>query len=215
MSSNGVPIDGMRVRSLRHLTNLTQEEIAARVGYSVRLIRKLENGGRVRRSTVVDVITLFQELLGSGVHADTLPASVDELIVDQEQSIADLSRIWFDRAYNQRDLTIINDLMHKDVRLFAEGRELEGRDVIIQRVGMVLQAFSPLKLSVDNLSVDRDVVIAHWSVVKTHIGEFLGIPATGRTVQVSGCSMAKFKDDWIVEVRDHWDVQNLIDLLTK
>jgi hypothetical protein len=39
----------------------------------------------------------------------------------------------------------------------------------------------------------------------THTGEFMGMPATGRTVAATGMSLQRFENGKIVEAWDNWD----------
>ena len=45
--------------------------------------------------------------------------------------------------------------------------------------------------------------------------EFLGIPATNRWVKLRGSSHARFENNQIIEARDHWDIHDLIQQLTR
>ncbi|PQO40838.1 ester cyclase [Blastopirellula marina] len=205
-----VPVDGDRLRKFRHTVNLTQEEAGARSGYTERLIRKLERGGPVQLQTVKDVLETYS-LLSEEIRKFPL-----ELILLHRNSKPPeiLARNWFDQVFNGRDLDAIDVLMHPEVVLIAEGETRIGRDVIRQRVGAILAGFNPLHIEIENIFTGPDHVVAYWSVTKTHVGEFLGIPPTGKTITLRGSSYAKFANDQIIEGRDHWDVQDLVQKLT-
>lgn len=205
-----VYVDGNQLKALRGAVGWTQEQAAAKAGYTDRLIRKLERGGPVSLQTVEDVLEAY---------ADQLPPSQtprpQQILVPHPPSeIERLTRLWFERAYIQRDLSIVEELMHPDVVIFSEGVSRRGREFLAQRVSQVLTGFNPIHLTVDNVFVEKDQAVAHWSVVKTHVGEFLGIAPTGKTVQLGGSSWARYENGLIVEVRDHWDIQDLVQKLT-
>lgn len=63
-------------------------------------------------------------------------------------------RRWFDGLYNQRDQSLIDELMDENVELFAEGNTLRGREAIRERVRSVLRAFDPLTIAVDYVVCD-------------------------------------------------------------
>jgi hypothetical protein len=48
-------------------------------------------------------------------------------------------------------------------------------------------------------------LVKHWQFTGTHTGVFMGIPATGRTVNIEGCTIAKIVDGKIVEEQDFMD----------
>ena len=203
-------VDGDKLKSLRHALGLTQEQAAARAGYTDRLIRKLERGGPVSPQTVRDMAEAYAAAVPKG--ASLTPQ--DLMVATPAAELERLVRTWFHRAYNERDLAVIAEMMHPDIVLHSEGATRQGREVIEQRVSLVLGAFQPLQLTVEKVICEKDHAVAYWSVVKTHVGDFLGIPATGKEVTLMGSSWARFEQGLIVEVRDHWDVQDLIQKLT-
>ena len=205
-----VPVDGERLRKFRHTVGLTQEEAAARSGYTERLIRKLERGGPVQLQTVKDVLEAYAQL---SAEIRTYPLELI-LLHPNSQTPEKLIRNWFERVFNQRDLAAIDELMHTEVVLFAEGETRMGRQTIRERVAAILRGFDPLHIEIENIIAGPDHGVAYWHVEKTHVGEFLGIPATGKTVTLRGSSYAKFANDQIIEGRDHWDVQDLVQKLT-
>ncbi len=205
-----VPVDGDRLRKFRHSVNLTQEEAGARSGYTERLIRKLERGGPVQLQTVKDVLEAYAQL-----SQEIRDYPLELLLLHRNRKSPEiLARNWFNRVFNGRELDAIDELMHPEVVLIAEGETRIGRDVVRQRVGAILAGFNPLHIEIENMITGPDHVVTYWSVTKTHVGEFLGISATGKTVTLRGSSYAKFVNDQIIEGRDHWDVQDLVQKLT-
>mgnify|MGYP000633594753 FL=1 len=43
-----------------------------------------------------------------------------------------------------------------------------------------------------------DKIVKHWNFKGTHSGDFFGIPATGKSVNVEGVTLVKMKDGKIV-----------------
>lgn len=71
----------------------------------------------------------------------------------------------------------------------------------------ILSAFTEIRTTAHELVVEGDTAIAHWTWQATHTGTYskLGIPATGKSVQVSGCSLFHFKAGKIVEEWEYAD----------
>ncbi|MFN3150167.1 ester cyclase [Bremerella sp.] len=210
VSSRGVHVDGEKFRQMRQACGLTQEEASSRSGYSDRLIRKLERGGPVDLQTANDVFQTYEML-------SHFSLSLSDVLRQEagKSNVETLVRRWFDGIFNQRDLSLIDELVDENVELFAEGSTIRGRTAIRQRVESILQAFNPLNLTVDYVVCDGNQAVAYWSVTKKHIGTFAGIAATGRWVKIKGSSFAIFEDGRIMQARDHWDVQDLIEQLVR
>lgn len=49
--------NGERITTLREALDITQEQLSAKVGYSVKTLWKAESGGRLRRRTLADIAT--------------------------------------------------------------------------------------------------------------------------------------------------------------
>ena len=61
------------------------------------------------------------------------------------------------------------------------------------------EAFPDLQVKPEHTVIDEDNVALAYTATGTHKGNFLGIPATGKTVKIRGMQIAKFKDGKIVE----------------
>lgn len=55
-----------------------------------------------------------------------------------------------------------------------------------------------------------DTVVLNWIARGTHLGPFMNIPPSGRTIQVRGVSTLKLRDGKIVEATYVWDVAGLL-----
>ena len=202
-----VRIDGEMLRRFRLDAGLTQEALAAAVGCSDRLIRKAEAGGPIGTETLADFITVFND---AGCQP---PVTLSDLTL-AEDNLRDLAHVWFDTAFNRRDPGCVDRFMHPDVEIYVEGTVNHGRDAIRRRVETILAGFAELTITVEQTHVSEDSLVVYWCVVKRHTGTFLGIEPTGRWADVRGSSMVTFRDGLIATVRDHWDVQDLIQQLT-
>ena len=71
--------------------------------------------------------------------------------------------------------------------------------------GMFRAAFPDLTLTAEDMVAEGDLITVRWSSTGTHKGELMGIPATGKTVNISGMDMMRMKDGKIVE---HWGIMD-------
>jgi steroid delta-isomerase-like uncharacterized protein len=72
---------------------------------------------------------------------------------------------------------------------------LEGHNAI---VSLFQGAFPGMHWVVQEMVAEGDTVVARTLMTGTHRGEFFGIPATGREVQVAGMHMLTLRDGKIV-----------------
>lgn len=71
-------------------------------------------------------------------------------------------------------------------------------------------AFPDLTTTVDEIVEEGDRLAIRWHSAGRHEGSFLGVPATGRTVEVEGATFARFDGDSIVEEFVTWDPRALL-----
>jgi steroid delta-isomerase-like uncharacterized protein len=90
---------------------------------------------------------------------------------------------------------------------------LTGSDNLKESVRSWCLAFPDTRTIVDDLIAESDVVAARWTSTATHRGAFLGIPATGRQVTVTGSGLFRLADNRIVESWDHFDALGLLQQL--
>jgi len=72
------------------------------------------------------------------------------------------------------------------------------------------QAFPDFRPEIHWQRADGDIVTTYKSYHGTHLGEFLGVPATGKRVQFETVDAMRVHDGRIVE---HWGVANLYSVM--
>ena len=113
------------------------------------------------------------------------------------------------RAYdliNAGDLDAFGELLADD---FVEHEELPGggdptREGVKDFFRMQIAAFPDLAMTVEDVIDGGDKVVARVRFTGTNEGEFMGMPATGKTVDVQLIDIMRFGDDGLVH--EHWGV---------
>jgi len=91
---------------------------------------------------------------------------------------------------------------------FIEHNELPGipptKAGVVQYFQMLIGAFPDFQMEVEDVIASGDKAVARLQVTGTHKGEFMGIPATGKSVSVNLIDITRFGDDGLA--REHWGV---------
>ncbi|MFC7621184.1 ester cyclase [Microlunatus sp. GCM10028923] len=128
---------------------------------------------------------------------------------------ADLLRQAFDHL-NARDFEACNALMIEDFAINIAGAPSPryGLDTWRQGIEVAMQAFPDLRAEVKDCFAAGDRVAVRLVFHGTHTGEFLGIPATGRTVSYDSNEIYRVVDGKIVEEWICSDLASLMGQLT-
>jgi steroid delta-isomerase-like uncharacterized protein len=71
-------------------------------------------------------------------------------------------------------------------------------------------AFPDLKITVEKQVAEQDLVAVHWTARGTNTGTGNGIPATGRSVEITGTTLFRLDDGRIAE---EWTCANSLGLM--
>jgi steroid delta-isomerase-like uncharacterized protein len=106
---------------------------------------------------------------------------------------------------NAGDIDGFGELLAED---FVEHEEMPGlepsKEGVKQLFHMYRAAFPDLRMEAQDVLVSGDKAVARVRATGTHQGEFLGIAATGRSVDVQLIDITRFGDDGLA--REHWGV---------
>ena len=112
------------------------------------------------------------------------------------------------RAYdliNAGDLEAFGALLADD---FVEHEATPGleptKEGVLQFFTMYRAGFPDLRMDPEQFFVNGDTVAVYYGAKGTHSGEFMGIPPTGKSVDVHGVDIVRFGDDGLA--REHWGV---------
>jgi steroid delta-isomerase-like uncharacterized protein len=75
----------------------------------------------------------------------------------------------------------------------------QGPEGIKALVGMFAGAFSDTDLAIEDQIAEGDRVVTRWSATDTHVGEFMGVPATGKRVKTTAITIYRFEGGKAVE----------------
>jgi steroid delta-isomerase-like uncharacterized protein len=112
-----------------------------------------------------------------------------------------LVRQWLDEVLTRGDTRCINALFAPNYVLHDPSlvREVHGREGVKQYVATFRAASPDVCFIIEDQIAEGDMVVTRWAAHGTHQGTFLGIPATGEQVKVTGMEFDRIVDDMIDE----------------
>ncbi len=120
----------------------------------------------------------------------------------------ELARRFFDEVWNQGDEAAIDRYLADD----AGGNDPDfgaGKEAFRAQWKKWHAAFPDLHFAVEDVIGEGDKVVTRWILTGTHQGEFMGIPATGKSIRVTGMSLDRLANGKIQEGFDGWDALGL------
>ena len=120
-----------------------------------------------------------------------------------KDNIAYYSRVW-EVAINEGRTNIL-DSAYADNAILHTLPETKGKAACKAYYENFVTGFSERQFIVKEIFADGDKLVKYWQFKGKHTGNFFGIPATGKSVDVIGCTIAKMKDGKITEEQDFMD----------
>ena len=72
------------------------------------------------------------------------------------------------------------------------------------------KAMPDMRMTVNQMIAERDLVAVHWTVAGTNTQAGMGFPATGKKIKVSGMTLFRFRAGKIIE---EWSAWNMLSVL--
>ena len=113
-----------------------------------------------------------------------------------------------DEVINNKCLEVIDDIIHPDYVYRTPDQELCGRQALRELFTVYQVAFPDLHVNIDELICTENKAVLLFTMSDTHQKEFMGIPATGKHMNISGMTSSHFDNGQIIE---EWE---LLDQLT-
>jgi steroid delta-isomerase-like uncharacterized protein len=119
------------------------------------------------------------------------------------------------RAYdliNAGDLDAFGELLADD---FVEHEESPGleptKEGVVKFFQMYREGFPDLRMEPQDILVSGDKVVTRVQATGTHQGEFLGIPATGKGIDVQLIDIVRFNGESLAT--EHWGVFDALTMM--
>jgi steroid delta-isomerase-like uncharacterized protein len=124
-------------------------------------------------------------------------------------------RRYFDELWSQGNLGATNELITSDYAVHDPGTpgRQGGTEGERRAVSLYRAAFPDLHFTIEGEIADGDSVMVRWSSSGTHLGELMGLPATGRQANPTGMSLFRLADGRIAEHWCNWDTLGLMQQL--
>ena len=114
-------------------------------------------------------------------------------------------------AYNRRDIDFIINSFADDLIFVLPSGETIGKDELPQVYSMLFDVFQDGKWSTPRVISKGNVVAVEILVEGTHKGEFLGIPATDKKIEIPAVWFIDFNEEEKIErVVDYWNERRFI-----
>jgi steroid delta-isomerase-like uncharacterized protein len=125
---------------------------------------------------------------------------------------AELIQEFYDEILSKGNLDKIDDLVTDDVVDHEEGMpgQPEGKDGVRFFVNTMREAFSDLEATTDVSLDSGDLACARVTITGKHTGEFMGVPASDKPIEVEGIDIIRIADGKCAE---HWGVTDLMSLM--
>ncbi len=110
-------------------------------------------------------------------------------------------RRFYEEVMNEGNITALAELMAPDFRDHGEAMfgESRGRDSLQRGVEGMHQLVTGMRVSIEHILAEGDLVGVHGRMRCTHTGPFLGVPATGRELVWKGLAIFRLEQGKIAE----------------
>ena len=134
------------------------------------------------------------------------PARGAETTADQNKALV---RQVYDEVFNTGNVEHLDKYFTADSvdHEIMPGKEAPQtcQDTIKEFLSVFRKAFPDLKVKVEDMIAEGDKVMARCTLTGTQKGEFMGVPATGKTFSIQIIDILRFKDGKCVE---HWGMSD-------
>jgi steroid delta-isomerase-like uncharacterized protein len=111
-------------------------------------------------------------------------------------------------------LGALDEVLAADAQIYVPGTAGPmSREDYKRFLGQFYQAFPDLQVTIDDEIAGQDKVAARWTIRGQHQGDFQGLPATGKSITLTGIAIWRMVDGKAVEEWVEWDALGLMQQL--
>jgi steroid delta-isomerase-like uncharacterized protein len=120
--------------------------------------------------------------------------------VSAEEDNKALVREFFEEAWGNGNMAAVDEFMAADYVEHPRPSTLPpGTEGLKQLIDAYRTAFPDLKMTLEHIFAEGEMVAFRWSVSGTHMGDWLGVPPTGNHVAATGITLFRIAGGKVVE----------------
>jgi predicted ester cyclase len=113
-------------------------------------------------------------------------------------------------SWNAGDLNGYLSLYDEGIALYGYSPEPMGKEQVRGFYEAIFSAFGTPKLEFHEVRWDGDACTIRFTMAGRHVGEFMGVPATGTEIALPGITILHFRGDRVVERFSQADMLGLL-----
>jgi steroid delta-isomerase-like uncharacterized protein len=122
-----------------------------------------------------------------------------------EKNIEMYEKTW-DKVINKGQIDQINsNNFDENIVMVSSPENVVGLEAFKAYYQNFITGFSDIKFTILDAFGQGDKLVKHWNFKGKHSGDFFGMPATGRTVDLEGVTLVKMKNGKIAREHDFMD----------
>ena len=157
------------------------------------------------------ILTLIIALLF--ISCDQNTEELNKLKADKqyvENNVEMYVSVW-ESTFSEKNIELVtSENFHEDVAVVTATGNVTGLDDFKAYYANYIDEFSDGEFSVINAFAQGDNLVKHWSFKGTHDGEFFGIPATNKKLDLSGTTIVQMKDGKVLQEQDFYDTYSFM-----
>jgi steroid delta-isomerase-like uncharacterized protein len=159
------------------------------------------------------VFVLFISILSC--KTESKKDTVADAKVQLEKDIEMYVNIWDDFLFN-RDPSVINSKnFTEDCIVVTANGDIVGIEATKAFYSNYLSGFTEIEWEIKEAFGQGNKLIKHYNFKGKHTGDFFGIPASGNYLDLSGTTIVTMRDGKIAKEHDFFNMQTILDQLTK
>ena len=127
---------------------------------------------------------------------------------------AELIKRFYDEMLGEGNLDNLDELVTDDVVDHEQGLpgQPEGKEGVVFFVNTLRSAFSDIKATVGPSIESGDLAAAHVTITGKHTGDWMGVPASDMSFEISSIDIIRIEDGKCAE---HWGVTDNMALMVQ
>jgi steroid delta-isomerase-like uncharacterized protein len=111
-----------------------------------------------------------------------------------------------EEVFNKGDLSIVDEIIAPNWVFYGPGgQEFKGREGFRQIVTMLHNAFPDLRMTIEDMVAEGDMVAVRYIIQGTLKGQLMGMAPTGKQMTITSALFILFENGKVIEVREIYD----------